>query len=76
MEVICKKNQIDPENVAYIGDDINDYEIMKLAGLTATPADGMIFIKEFADYICEHKAGNGAFREFAELIIALKSEIN
>ena len=45
---------------------------MKLVGFTATPADGMSFIKDIADYICETKAGYGAFREFAELIISLK----
>jgi 3-deoxy-D-manno-octulosonate 8-phosphate phosphatase (KDO 8-P phosphatase) len=43
-----------------------------LAGLTATPKDGMNFIKEISDYICETKAGYGAFREFAELILSLK----
>jgi 3-deoxy-D-manno-octulosonate 8-phosphate phosphatase KdsC-like HAD superfamily phosphatase len=45
---------------------------MKLVGLTATPADGMNFIKEISDYVCEAKGGYGAFREFAELLISLK----
>jgi 3-deoxy-D-manno-octulosonate 8-phosphate phosphatase (KDO 8-P phosphatase) len=72
LEVIKKKNGFDSENIAYIGDDSNDYEIMKLVGLRATPNDGMNFIKEIADYICENKGGYGAFREFAELILSLK----
>lgn len=75
LEEILKKNHLQPENIAFIGDDVNDLEIMKLVGLTACPGDGMIFIKEISDYVCENKGGYGAFREFAELIIALK-EIN
>lgn len=74
MEVICTKNNIQPENIAYIGDDVNDIEFMKLVGLTASPSDGMPEIRNMVDYVCEQKGGNGAFRDFAELIIALKSE--
>lgn len=71
-EEILKKNQLQPENIAFIGDDVNDLEIMKLVGLTACPGDGMSFIKDISDYICEIKGGYGAFREFAELILALQ----
>lgn len=67
---IVKKNKITPEQVAFIGDDSNDFNIMNMVGFRATPADGMSFIKEICDYVCENKAGNGAFRELAELILA------
>lgn len=73
LDIIKKKNGLEKENIAYIGDDSNDYEIMKQCGFTATPADGMSFIKEIVDYVCETNAGHGAFREFAELLLALKS---
>lgn len=73
LEIIKKKNGFVNEEIAYIGDDSNDYEIMQLVGLKATPADGMSFIKDISDYICENKAGHGAFREFAEIIIAFKN---
>jgi len=69
---ILKKNNVSPEEIAFVGDDSNDFEIMKLVGFKSTPADGMSFIKEIADYVCENKSGNGAFREIAELIIAFK----
>ncbi len=69
---IMKKNNITIDEIAFIGDDSNDVEIMKLVGFRATPSDGMSFIKEIADYVCENKGGNGAFREVAELIIAFK----
>jgi 3-deoxy-D-manno-octulosonate 8-phosphate phosphatase (KDO 8-P phosphatase) len=69
---IIKRNNVKPENIAYIGDDVNDIELMKLVGLTASPADGMAVIRNMVDYVCEQKGGHGAFREFAEIIIALK----
>lgn len=71
---IMRKNNVSSEEIAFIGDDSNDFELMKLVGFKATPADGMSFIKEIADYICENKGGNGAFREVAELIIAFKAK--
>jgi YrbI family 3-deoxy-D-manno-octulosonate 8-phosphate phosphatase len=71
---IIKKNNVTMDQIAFIGDDSNDFEIMKLVGFRATPADGMSFIKEIADYICENKGGNGAFREVAELIIGFISK--
>ena len=72
---IMKKNNVNPENIAFIGDDANDFELMKMIGFKVTPADGMNFIKEIADYICINKSGNGAFRELAELILAFKVKI-
>ena len=71
LKQILKENKMKAENVAFIGDDVNDVELIKSVGLTASPADAMPDIKKIVDYVCEEKGGNGAFREFAELIIAL-----
>jgi len=71
---LCSKYDLKPENVAYIGDDVNDLKIMKLVGLSASPNDGILEIKKIANYICEKNGGNGAFREFADLIIHNKSD--
>ncbi len=71
LKKILKANNLKPENIAFIGDDVNDIELIKLAGLTASPADAMPDIKKIVDYVCDEKGGNGAFREFAELIIVL-----
>jgi|SRR3972149_3283621 len=73
LDEVKRKNHIENENIAYIGDDVNDIEIMNAVGLTAAPADSTKFIKDFADYICSDRSGNGAFREFAELIIAFNA---
>ena len=76
IEEIKRKNHLEEENIAFIGDDVNDFKIMNVAGFTGTPADGTVFIKDIADYICTNKSGNGAFREFAELIIAFTATKN
>lgn len=73
LEKILTKHSLLPENIAYIGDDVNDIEIIKKAGLSACPNDAMDDVKSLVNYICEKKGGNGAFREFAELIISLNS---
>ncbi|MEA5460798.1 HAD-IIIA family hydrolase [Arcicella sp. LKC2W] len=71
MQIMVNKN-LTTDDIAYIGDDVNDIEIMQQVGLTACPADAISFTKNIADYICESKGGEGCFREFAELIIASK----
>ncbi len=68
---ILTELNIRTENIAFIGDDINDIELIGEVGLSATPSDGTNFIKNIVHYVCENEGGNGAFREFAELIIAL-----
>jgi YrbI family 3-deoxy-D-manno-octulosonate 8-phosphate phosphatase len=72
-EQICRKRNLLPEEIAYIGDDSNDMEVLMMAGLSACPNDAMPFIKDTVDYITEHGGGYGAFRDFCELIIILKS---
>jgi len=72
LQKIIAELQIDPAKIAYIGDDCNDLEIMALVGFTACPADAMQFVKDKVDYICQAKGGEGAFREFAELLISAK----
>ena len=67
---ILNRLNLQADEVAYIGDDTNDLEVMKLSGIAACPADAISFVKESAAIICEAKGGQGAFREFAEMIIA------
>jgi YrbI family 3-deoxy-D-manno-octulosonate 8-phosphate phosphatase len=55
--------------IAYIGDDVNDLEAMAAVGLSAAPGDAFPSVREAAGYVCRRPGGHGAFREFAELII-------
>ena len=70
-EILIRKN-LTREEVAYIGDDTNDLEIMEAVGLSACPHDATIFAKKIADVILPSNGGNGAFRDLAELIIDAK----
>ncbi len=73
LEAIAARRRVPLQAIAYIGDDVNDLEIFALVGLCACPCDALEQVKERADYICRHNGGEGAFREFAELIIALRT---
>jgi YrbI family 3-deoxy-D-manno-octulosonate 8-phosphate phosphatase len=70
---ILKKYKVSDYEVAYIGDDINDIEIMKLVGFSATPLDGNYAVKKISDYICKINGGQGVFREISDLIIQSKN---
>lgn len=64
------------QQVAYIGDDVNDIEALKAVGLSAAPADGLPQVLEVVDYVCGKKGGEGAVRELAELILQSRIEAN
>jgi len=70
---IIRNRKLSAEEIAYIGDDSNDLEIMQQSGLSACPSDAFISISETAHLIMENKGGQGAFREFAEIIIYYKN---
>ena len=60
----CKK-----ENVAYIGDDLNDYEVMINVGVPACPKDAAKEIKTICSFVSELKGGHGCIRDFVEELI-------
>lgn len=70
LKEVAKKYCITTEEIAYIGDDINDLECIEYAGLTACPQDAVNDIKKKVNYICERCGGRGAVREFIEYIEA------
>lgn len=73
LEEVLAETGLRAEEIAFIGDDTNDLEIMQAVGLSACPADATLFARKTARYICTEKGGHGAFREFAELIVYSKS---
>jgi len=68
-ETLLKELDLNWEQVAYIGDDINDIELLSLVGISATPQNAPDYIKKHAKIILNKNGGNGAFREFVEVII-------
>ena len=69
---LCKKYKVKNFEIAYIGDDLNDYNIMRKVGFSVTPNNGVEKLKKIADYICKKNGGEGAFREMADLILQYK----
>ena len=69
---ICADKKIDLSEVAYIGDDINDIDVLKEVGFSALTSNSPIKDKIKVDYITNRKGGDGAFREFVDLILKEK----
>lgn len=64
---ICKKEHISMSEVAYIGDDINCFELLSAVGICACPIDAMQKVKEIPNiHILPLKGGDGVFREFVD----------
>jgi len=64
----CEKQNIDLKKVIYIGNDINDLEIMMLIGYPVAPSDASIEIKNIAKIIVNAKGGNGVIRDFLDVL--------
>lgn len=70
---LCEKFKIELQNVAYIGDDINDLEVIKMVGFGCCPSDAVPEVKLNADYVAKAKGGEGVIREITNLINSEKS---
>ena len=68
LEEILKKEGLSWSQVAAIGDDLNDYNMLKKVGLSFTPANGSHYLKDFVNVVCQNKGGDGAVREMLEYI--------
>jgi len=65
----CQNNNISLDEVAYVGNDINDLEAMELVGITFCPADAHSSIKDISDHILTSKGGEGVVREIFDHLI-------
>lgn len=66
MGIYYDDNNIDKNEIAYIGDDINDLGAMKLCGYIGGPSDSAVEVKELATYVSPIPGGHGAAREVIE----------
>ncbi len=69
LERLLKDIKILPEEVAYIGDDVNDLEAMEYVGFSAAPKDATKTVKDRVHYISDYNGGGGAVRQLAEMIL-------
>ena len=68
---LLAKEKLNNENVLYMGDDIPDYEVMKLAGVPVCPADADSEIKQISRYISDKNGGQGCVRDIIEQVMRL-----
>lgn len=69
-----KKNNLDKSDVLFMGDDIPDYEVMKVAGIPVCPSDADSEIKQVATYISDRKGGEGCVRDVIEQVLRLHNK--
>lgn len=74
LQRICTQFKVKQDEIAFIGDDINDVELLKMVGFSAVPKDAISIAKNNSNYICKKKGGEGALREVAEIILSAKAK--
>ncbi len=65
-----QKNNVDAQQAAYIGNDINDLECLSHVGVAVIPADAHHSVIDTATWILQHNGGRGAIREFADVLLS------
>jgi len=71
LETWCQKLNLSLEQVAIIGDDVNDLAIMELCGYAACPADAVNAVKKVVDCVLSKNGGQGCVREFIEEVMGV-----
>ena len=66
---ILQKNNLTPELIAYMGDDIVDIPVLKLVGFSVAVADALELVKKIVDYVTVNRGGQGAVREICEMLL-------
>ena len=69
-------NNLKVENVLYMGDDIPDYPVMKMAGLPCCPQDAVPEIKAISKYISHKFGGKGCVRDVIEQVLKVQGKWN
>lgn len=71
---MLEEMQLEPEALAYMGDDLPDLPCLRIAGLAATPADGNPDLRPYVDFVAAKPGGAGAVRELAERILKAQNK--
>lgn len=66
---LANKLNIQFNEIAHIGDDLGDVELLKAVGFSCAPANAPLYIQKLVSYVTKTKGGDGAFREYIEEIL-------
>ncbi len=75
LNYLSEKLNIPLRNIAAIGDDLNDYKMLSMVGLSFTPQDGSKHVKSMVKRVCEADGGEGAVREMIEELFEINDEV-
>lgn len=68
-QALCNELKIELDDVAYIGDDINDMPLLKQVGWAGVPSSAPEYVRRLATVPLQKGGGEGVFREFVETIL-------
>ena len=74
LQEILEKHNLHREDVAYIGDDLGDLDVIKEVGFAGAVANAHAIIKKHSHYHCRLEGGKGAVREFIEFILTVQDK--
>jgi len=72
LRMYCKENGYELQRVLYVGNDINDLEVMKIVGFPVAPADAHSRIKAIAKLVTMARGGDGVVKELADLVTIME----
>ena len=74
LEKFMAESSLKTENVAYLGDDLNDLQCMRMSGFVGCPSDAVEEVKLVASYISNLKGGEGAVRDILSYILKSRGQ--
>ena len=74
LTIYCNNNDLDLNNVGYVGNDVNDKDVMEIVGFTFCPSDAHVSIQKICNYVFKSKGGDGVIRELLDYMKNEKGE--
>lgn len=72
---LAEELNIPLRHMAAIGDDLNDYKMLAMVGMSFTPKNGSKHVKNIVNRVCETTGGDGAVREMIEALFEINDEV-
>lgn len=70
----CKKYNLDPSEVAYVGDDLPDIPVLRVCGLSVCPADAVEEVRSVCDFVSLFGGGCGCVRDLVEQVMKIQGK--
>ena len=74
LDELCSSVGCEPSQIAHIGDDVPDMRLFDLVGVSVAPANAHASVLAHVDLVTEKNGGQGAVREFCDLVLEIQSQ--